>query len=65
MTEAVIDMKGSNIVSEKPVELKFVNGHLNSNRMEILESGDLVRFERGVTLVLDASKPASERASAQ
>ena len=66
LTEAVVDTKSGNIVSEKPVELKFVGGQLNANRMEIIESGDLVRFERGVTLVIDQKdKPTNERANAQ
>jgi lipopolysaccharide export system protein LptC len=66
LTEAVVDTKSGNIVSDKPVELKFVGGQLNANRMEIIESGDLLRFERGVTLVIDQrDKPANERANTQ
>ena len=37
-----------------PVEIKLPNGVLTANGMEIVDSGDLVRFTRGVVLNLDA-----------
>ena len=48
LNEAVVDVPGSKITSEKPVEVKTVTWTINANRMEIADSGDLMRFERGV-----------------
>ncbi len=52
LSEAVLDIKTGKIVSEKPVEVKTATWTINANRMEVGESGDLMRFERGVTVIL-------------
>jgi lipopolysaccharide export system protein LptC len=52
LTEAVVDMKSGHIVSDKPVEVKLLNGLLNANRLEI--EGEVIRFDGGVTLDMDA-----------
>jgi lipopolysaccharide export system protein LptC len=52
LSEAVVDMRAGKIVSEKPVEVTTSSWTVNANRMEIGESGNLVRFERGVAVVL-------------
>ena len=44
LREAAVDMKKGNVVSEQPVEIKLPNGTLKANRMEIVDSGDVVRF---------------------
>jgi lipopolysaccharide export system protein LptC len=56
LREAAIEMKKGNVVSEHPVDITLPNGWLKSNRMEIVDSGDVVRFERGVTLYIEADK---------
>ncbi len=48
LNEAVVDVPGSKITSEKPVEVKTATWTINANRMEVADSGDLMRFERGV-----------------
>jgi len=48
LNEAVVDVRASRIVSDKPVEVKTATWTINANRMEVSESGDLMRFERGV-----------------
>jgi len=55
LNEAVVDVRGSKITSEKPVEVKTATWTINANRMEVADSGDLMRFERGVfvTLIMD------------
>lgn len=60
LQEATIEMKKGNVVSEHPVDITLPNGWLKSNRMEIVDSGELVRFDRGVTLYIDADKGASQ-----
>src|SRR5260221_5654784 len=61
LNEAVVDVRGSHIVSDKPVEVKTGTWTINANRMELRDSGDLIRFERGVfvTLVLDKTTSGS------
>jgi lipopolysaccharide export system protein LptC len=50
LNEAVVDVPGSKITSEKPVEVKTAAWTINANRMEVAvaDSGNLMRFERGV-----------------
>jgi lipopolysaccharide export system protein LptC len=57
LNEAVLDVRAGKIVSDKPVEVKTASWTINANRMEVAESGDLMRFERGVsvTLLLDST----------
>ena len=45
-------MKSGDVVSNKPVKVKLLNGWLNGKRMEITEKGDVIRFEGGVTMTL-------------
>ena len=52
LSEAVIDIRGSKMMSEKPVEVSGAEWTLSGNRMEITEGGALIRFERGVTVTL-------------
>jgi lipopolysaccharide export system protein LptC len=51
LTEAVVDMRSGHIVSDKPVEVKLLNGVLNANSLAV--EGDLIRFDGGVTLDMD------------
>jgi len=55
MSQALVNVKLGHVVSERPVEVKMLQGIINGNRMELLNSGDVIRFERGVTMVLDGS----------
>ena len=52
LAEAVVDIKGGKIVSDKPVEVKSVEWLVESNRMEVSDSGDVIRFERGVSVTI-------------
>jgi lipopolysaccharide export system protein LptC len=54
--EAVIDTKNGNVVSEKPVVLKMLNGIVKGNRFELTNSGDIIRIDNGVVVNL---KPES------
>ena len=55
----MIDIRKGNVVSEKPVEVKMLQGTLNANRLEIVDSGDLVRFDGGVTMTLMLNQPGT------
>jgi lipopolysaccharide export system protein LptC len=61
LSEAVVDMRSGHIVSDKPVEVKLLNGILNANRLEI--EGEVIRFDGGVTLDMDGRSlsPTAER----
>jgi lipopolysaccharide export system protein LptC len=57
LNEAVVDVRASRIVSDKPVEVKTATWTISANHMEVSDSGDLMRFGRGVfvTLLLDST----------
>ncbi|MEX0753475.1 MAG: LPS export ABC transporter periplasmic protein LptC [Xanthobacteraceae bacterium] len=48
--EAAIDTRTGNVLSEKPVKLKMLNGTVDANRFELIDGGDLIRFENGVVV---------------
>ncbi|MDO8875520.1 MAG: LPS export ABC transporter periplasmic protein LptC [Pseudolabrys sp.] len=52
LTEATIDVRKGNVVSDRPVELEMLQGILNANKLEVVDSGTLVRFHGGVSMVL-------------
>lgn len=56
LTEAVVNIRTSHIVSEKPVEVTMQQGTINANRLEVVNSGEVIRFEQGVTVVLTPEK---------
>jgi len=63
LSRAVIDTRTGNIVSEKPVTLKMRNGTINANAMEINQAGQIVRFERGVSMLLMPNKDQDNTAT--
>ncbi len=52
LSEAQIDIRKGYVVSERPVAMEMLQGTLKANRLEIIDSGDLVRFDGGVALTL-------------
>jgi len=67
LTEATVDIRKGNVVSNHPVVLDMLQGTLNAKRLQIVNSGDLVRFTDGVSMVLmlnqgGAGKPAADAA---
>lgn len=52
LSEAVIDVRKGYVVSEKPVSVDLLNGTLNANRLEVVDAGDVVRFDGGVAMVV-------------
>ena len=55
LSEAVVDVHSSNVVSEKPVEVRLQQGIINANRMEVVDSGNEIRFGGGVTMVMSSA----------
>ena len=52
LSKAVVNTRTGNIVSEQPVALKMLNGTINANAMQIEQSGEMIRFHRGVAMQL-------------
>jgi lipopolysaccharide export system protein LptC len=52
LSEAVVNVRTNHIVSEHPVEVIMRQGKVNANGLEVTNSGEVIRFERGVTMVL-------------
>jgi lipopolysaccharide export system protein LptC len=52
LSEAEVEVKKGRIVSEKPVQMKMPQGTLDANRMEVTDTGAVIRFEGGVVMVL-------------
>ena len=52
MSEATVDIRKGHVVSTHPVQLKMLQGTLNANGLEVLNSGEVIRFAGGVDLKL-------------
>jgi lipopolysaccharide export system protein LptC len=52
LTEAVVDVHKGNVVSEKPVWVKLINGVLSANRLDVVDGGNLIRFSEGVSMTI-------------
>jgi lipopolysaccharide export system protein LptC len=59
LSEAMIDIRKGYVVSTQPVEVEMLQGTLNAKGLEIVDSGDLLRFEGGVSLTLMLSNAAA------
>jgi lipopolysaccharide export system protein LptC len=53
LREAVANIKAGSVLSEQPVEVKMLQGTVNANRLEVTDSGAVIRFSGGVTLVIE------------
>ena len=62
LSQATIDVRTGHVVSNEPVQLKMLQGTLNANRLEIADSGDLVRFTGGVDMTLKLDTPPVQQA---
>ena len=62
LSEAVVNVRTNHVVSEKPVEVTMRQGTVNANRLEVTNSGESIRFEGGVVMVL---VPENDRAGQQ
>jgi lipopolysaccharide export system protein LptC len=62
LNDAVVDVRTGNIVTEQPVEVKMLQGMLNAERLEVKESGQLLRFDGGVKLKLKLDNSVPPRA---
>jgi lipopolysaccharide export system protein LptC len=63
LSEAVIDVKKGNVVSDQPVAIKMLQGVLNANRLDIAENGSVVRFGGGVSMTLQPGKDSAKNSA--
>jgi lipopolysaccharide export system protein LptC len=61
MREAVVDMKKGTLHSDQFVDFKLPSGRVQANGVEIEDSGEVVRFTRGVVFDLDADEPETKK----
>jgi lipopolysaccharide export system protein LptC len=62
LSEATIDVHKGSVRSDKPVWVKLTNGVINAKRLEVLDSGDIIRFGGGVAMTINPDQlPASEK----
>ena len=64
LSEAVVNVRTNHMVSEHPVEVTMPQGTINANRLEVTNSGEVIRFEGGVTMMLVPQKDRSGEKSA-
>jgi lipopolysaccharide export system protein LptC len=63
LTQAFIDVKTGGVVSSQPVEVQLFNGTLNANRLEVVNTGEVVRFDGGVAMTLMPNSGATASAA--
>jgi lipopolysaccharide export system protein LptC len=61
MSEAVVDMKKGTLQSDRFVDFRLPSGRVQANAVEIEDSGEVVRFSRGVIFDLDADEPEAKK----
>jgi lipopolysaccharide export system protein LptC len=60
LQRAVIDVHKGNVVSEQPVWIKWTNGEITAKRMEVTESGSVIRFSGGVATTITPDHSSSQ-----
>ena len=53
LSQAYVDINQGTVISDEHVDVKLLNGTLTADRLRILNSGELVRFEGNVVMNLD------------
>ena len=57
LSQAYVDINQGTVISDEPVDVKLLNGTLTADRLRILNSGELVRFEGNVVMNLIMDNP--------
>jgi len=56
LSEATVDVHKGTVMSDKPVWVKLTNGELRAKQLEVLDSGDVIRFSGGVAMTLNSAQ---------
>ena len=62
LLEAVINVRTGHVVSDKPVEVKMLQGTVKANHLELVNSGEIIRFGQGVIMLLEGAEPDRQAA---
>ena len=72
MSQAYVDLNKGTVTSDEHVDVKLLNGTLSSDKLRILNSGEVVRFEGNVVMNLDklgddsaSNQPGNEAAASR
>lgn len=60
LTRALVDINKGLVTSDEPVAVKLLNGTLDSDRLRIIDKGDVVRFEGNVRMNLVMEQPNAD-----
>lgn len=63
LDEALVDTTSNNVTSDKPVQVKMLQGVLNAKKLEVQSGGDVVRFLGDVKMTLTNVPDISTRRS--
>ena len=63
LEEAVVDTGSGEIVSNKPVEVVMQQGTLKANRLEVVKSGEIVRFIGTVVMTISGESMSPAKSS--
>ena len=61
LSEALVDICKGNVVSERPVEVRLLQGTLNANQLDIADSGEIIRFHGGVVMDMMLAQPEPQQ----
>ena len=64
LSSALVDIANGTVASDEPVDVKLLNGTLRSDRLRIIEKGDVVRFEGNVVMNLIMDHPTDPEPAA-
>ena len=59
LSQAYVDINKGSVTSDEHVDVKLLNGTLTADRLRIINSGEVVRFEGNVVMNLIMDSPAS------
>jgi lipopolysaccharide export system protein LptC len=55
--EAIVDMRKGHVLAPSPVELRYRDGWIRANRLEVFDNGTRVLFDGGVTTMFRLNPP--------
>jgi lipopolysaccharide export system protein LptC len=62
LSEAVVDVRKGDVVSDKPVFVKMLDGFLNAQRLDIADHGSVLRFS-DVAMTIEPDKSSAAEAA--
>ena len=60
LSQAYVDINKGTVTSDEHVDVKLLNGTLTADRLRIINSGEIVRFEGNVVMNLIMESPAAQ-----